>query len=100
MNLHLENGVFPFQTPSYVTFEALDQGGGSAFERDMATLAYVRKWAHETMDPPPLSGKDARNEYLIRKREEAIRLIDDRFDEVEEILRRRCPYVARQISFV
>lgn len=62
LNIYIRNGKpFPYQTPTNVSLEAIEQGGGSPLEKDLNTLAFLRSWAHSEFDPDELNGKDARN---------------------------------------
>lgn len=96
LNLHLEGGDFPYQTPTSVSRAAFEAGSGSALDCDLATVEYVRKIALASI--PELTGKDARNPYLYVRRLGDLDHLNQRFDEVVRILKSRAPYAARQIS--
>lgn len=88
---------FPYQTPTDVSYVAMNQGGTGALEKDLATLRYLRNWAHREFGPRPLHGKDARNIYMLSKQKLETYSIDEKFDGMEAELRRRAPYIARQL---
>lgn len=83
MNLYLRGyGMIDPQTPSEVTYRLLKKGNTESI------LEAVCAYRHEQLDPPELTGKDARNAYLQSQR-------DQRIEEIEEGNRRLRDFVRK-----
>ena len=90
MNIYVEGypGNFPWQTPTSVSYEVVrNLKGRSPLEQDLEVIERLRSWIHGLYDPKPLVGKDARNTYLVQRREEEVQELDNRVNEVVLFIR-------------
>lgn len=85
-NIYIQNKMFWYQTPTHITAYVLDSKGGSNLEKDLASLEKLKQWTFENFGPEKLTGKDARNSFLIKCREQEIRLIEDKFEEIKKLI--------------
>lgn len=70
-------GGCPWQTDTETTEKLLaNLAPGTVMEQDFEVIERLRAWAHASFDPKPLIGKDARNPYLVNRRNEEIEEID------------------------
>ena len=85
-NIYIQNKMFWYQTPTHITAYILDSKGGSNLEKDLASLEKLKQWTFENFGPEKLIGKDARNSFLIKCREQEIQLIEDKFAEIKKLI--------------
>jgi hypothetical protein len=80
-NLEIARIGCPWQTDSETTKRLLaNLSPGTVLEQDIQVIERLRTWAHETTDPPPLFGTDARNPHLLEWRQQQIAEIDEMID--------------------
>lgn len=96
LEIYFEGLGNPWQTPTEVTRKIMSNLKGSPLDQDLMVLERLRAYAHQDSDPPPLTGKNARNPYLVKEREEIIAMLDERFDGYVEYVRKN--HRGRRIS--
>lgn len=88
MNIYVGPKMAPWQTPTHVTDRVLAEcRGGSFLEQDLSALDLLEAWVLET-SVEPLTGKDARNPFLIEQRAENVKTIKAQVDGLREFVRR------------
>ncbi len=88
MNIYVGPKMAPWQTPTEVTDRVLAEcRGGSFIEQDLSALDLLEAWVLET-SVEPLSGKDARNPFLLEQQAESVRTIKAQVDDLREFVRR------------
>lgn len=85
-NIYIQNEMFWYQTPTHVTTFILDSKGNSNLEKDLESLERLKQWTLENFGPEKLTGKDARNSFSIKCREQEIQLIEDKFAEIKKLI--------------
>ena len=78
--------MFWYQTPTHITTYILDSKGGSNLEKDLDSLEKLKQWTFENFGPEKLTGKDSRNSFIIKRREQEIQLIEDKFAEIKKLI--------------
>lgn len=73
---------FPWQIPTFHTRTILEKANGS----NAIAFELISKWVHENYDPPELTGKDSRNKFLINRRNNDIKLLNDRLKQIRTFL--------------
>lgn len=89
-NIHIIGyGSYPWQTPTYLTRYVLDNAkGNSPIEKDLSALKLLEEWVQKEIYPPPLKGKDSKNPYLLKLRENEIKSINNYLIDIENYIRK------------
>lgn len=53
---------------------------------NLVAFKLLAQWVHESFDPPKLKEKDSRNPFLINRRNEEIKILDDKLEEIKKFL--------------
>lgn len=85
-NIYIQNEMFWYQTPTHITAYILNSKGNSNLEKDLASLEKLKQWTLENFGPDKLTGKDTRNSFLIKCREQELQSIEDKFAEIKKLI--------------
>lgn len=86
-NLELTGYIIPWQTPTYITRTILSKArGNSPLEFDLDVLRLLSEYIKTSYYPEPLVGKDSRNPFLIKRRNEEIEKIENMLNNIKQFI--------------
>lgn len=83
-----EGNEIPFwQTPTSVTERIIrNVKGNSNKEKDLYAVDMLEEWVMNEIAPKPLTGKDARNPFLLELYNREVQSIKDKFKYIREVI--------------
>lgn len=86
--------LFPWQTPTSFTkyvIETTEKNtkGKSNIEKDLYAMDLLEVWVLEEIVPKPLKGKDARNPFLIKERNDDIEYLKNKLNEIRDFIKKQ-----------
>lgn len=84
-----EGNEIPFwQTPTYVTERIIQNvKGNSNKEKDLHAVDLLEEWVMNEIAPKPLTGKDARNPFLLERHSKEIQeLYKNKFEYIRKVI--------------